>query len=30
MNSRNSFGGTSTKQTEIQIAYFKDWLSKAW
>ncbi len=29
MNSRNSFGGTSTKQTEIQIAYFKDWLLKA-
>ena len=29
MNSRNSFGGTSTKQTEVQIDYFKDWLSNS-
>ena len=29
MNSRNSFGGTSTKQTEFQIDYFKEWLSKS-
>ena len=29
MNSRNSFGGTSTKQTEVQIDYFKEWLSKS-
>ena len=29
MNSRNSFGGTSTKQTEVQISYFKDWLSNS-
>ncbi len=28
MNSRNSYGGTSTKQTEIQIEEFKKWLSK--
>ena len=28
MNSRNSFGGTSTKQTKFQIDYFKEWLSK--
>ncbi|WP_198305513.1 argininosuccinate lyase [Arcobacter vandammei] len=27
MNSRNSYGGTSTKQTEIQIEEFKKWLS---
>ncbi|MDN5081864.1 argininosuccinate lyase [Aliarcobacter butzleri] len=26
MNARNSFGGTSTKQTESQIEYFKKWL----
>ena len=26
MNARNSFGGTSTKQTENQIEYFKKWL----
>ncbi|MDX4037575.1 argininosuccinate lyase [Aliarcobacter skirrowii] len=26
MNSRDSFGGTSTKQTKIQIDNFKDWL----
>lgn len=28
MNSRNSFGGTSTKQTEIQIDNFKNWLKE--
>jgi len=27
MNARTSFGGTSTKQTEEQIKYFKNWLS---
>ena len=27
MNARTSFGGTSTKQTEEQIQYFKNWLS---
>ncbi|MDK2064217.1 argininosuccinate lyase [Aliarcobacter butzleri] len=26
MNARDSFGGTSTKQTESQIEYFKKWL----
>ncbi len=26
MNSRNSYGGTSTKQTEIQIEEFRKWL----
>ncbi|RXI27643.1 argininosuccinate lyase [Aliarcobacter trophiarum] len=26
MNSRDSFGGTSTKQTLAQIEYFKEWL----
>ena len=26
MNSRNSFGGTSTAQTQVQIKYFKEWL----
>lgn len=26
MNARNSFGGTSTKQTESQIEHFKKWL----
>lgn len=26
MNARNSFGGTSTRQTESQIEYFKKWL----
>ena len=26
MNSRDSFGGTSTNQTKIQIDNFKDWL----
>ena len=26
MNSRNSFGGTSSKQTELQIKTFKEWL----
>lgn len=26
MNARNSLGGTSTKQTESQIEYFKKWL----
>ncbi|QKF73757.1 argininosuccinate lyase [Aliarcobacter faecis] len=28
MNSRNSFGGTSTKQTEIQIDSFNNWLKE--
>ncbi len=27
MNARNSFGGTSTKMTEQQIEYFKNWLN---
>jgi argininosuccinate lyase len=26
MNARNSFGGTSTKQTQLQIENFKTWL----
>ena len=26
MNARNSFGGTSTIQTQSQIKYFKEWL----
>jgi len=26
MNARDSYGGTSTKATKVQIAYFKDWL----
>ena len=26
MNSRNSYGGTSTQQTQNQIKYFKEWL----
>ena len=28
MNARNSFGGTSSMQTESQIKYFEEWLSK--
>ena len=28
MNSRNSYGGTSTEQTNKQIEYFKNWLEK--
>lgn len=28
MNARNSFGGTSTLQTENQIKYFKEWLER--
>lgn len=28
MNSRNSFGGTSTLQTEEQIKYFENWLNR--
>jgi argininosuccinate lyase len=28
MNSRDSFGGTSTNQTKEQIKYFKKWLQK--
>jgi argininosuccinate lyase len=28
MNARNSFGGTSSIQTENQIKYFEEWLSK--
>jgi argininosuccinate lyase len=29
MNSRNSFGGTSTKQTQNQIELFEEWLKNA-
>ena len=29
MNARNSYGGTSTTQTKVQIEYFQAWLAKA-